>query len=178
MGNATTFSATVEFSLQAAPWELWQPLGLTGISMKNPNFVSMYKDLRSAYGKCYHFFSHCCVLAPSCSLGALAAPGALAFQRKIQILVLCKGTCVLPMGNATTFPATVGFWLQAAPWEPWQPLRLLGISEKKPNFHMSHSLPPSPHPTQTKMSARNILCVDPPRTPPTQRCWVRQPTSG
>jgi hypothetical protein len=29
------------------------------------------------------------------------------------------------MGNATTFSATVWFWLQAAPWEPWQPLGAL-----------------------------------------------------
>ena len=34
------------------------------------------------------------------------------------------------MGNPTTFSDTLGFWLQAAPWEPWQPLRLLALQRK------------------------------------------------
>ena len=114
MGNPITFSATLGLWLQAAPWEPWQPLGLCRFREKS-EFWSYVKGSAFCLWEILHLFGHPKVLAPGCSLGVLAAPRTLAFQRKIRIFALCKGICVLPMGNPITFSATLAFWIQAAP---------------------------------------------------------------
>ena len=59
----------------------------------SPWKIKIFWDLRSAYGKCYHFFGHPRVLAPRCSLGPLPANGTgiSNFKEKSQFWLYVKG---------------------------------------------------------------------------------------
>ena len=48
----------------------------------SPWKIKIFWDLRSAYGKCYHFFGHPRVLDPGCALGALTASETFGISEK------------------------------------------------------------------------------------------------